>query len=77
MSDGYGSTLSQNFQLQKKNLKIIKNFNSCLVCPERWGRPSEIKLYFNKLKKLNFFPDSVMTSLKHLKTWEKLIKLNS
>ena len=60
--------------ITKKNLKIIRNFNSCLVCPERWGRPNEIKLYFNKLKKLNFFPNSVMTSLKHLKTWEKLIK---
>ena len=60
--------------ITKKNLKIIRNFNSCLVCPERWGRPSEIKLYFNKLKKLNFFPNSVMTSPKHLKTWEKLMK---
>ena len=60
--------------INKKNLKIIKKFNSCLVCPERWGRPNEIKLYFDRLKKLNFFPNSVMTSLKFLKTWEKLIK---
>ena len=60
--------------INNKNLKIIENFNSCLVCPERWGRPNEIKLYFRQLKKLNFFPNAVMTNPEYFKTWEKLIK---
>tara|TARA_Y100000590_G_scaffold470159_1_gene662401 strand:- start:4665 stop:5264 length:600 start_codon:yes stop_codon:yes gene_type:complete len=58
--------------LNNKNLKLIKKFRSCLVCPERWGRPKDIKHYFTKLKYLNFLPNAVMTSKKYFKTWEKL-----
>ena len=50
-----------------------EKFNSCLVCPERWGRPNDIKPYFKKLKKLNFLPSAVMTSFKYIKTWENLL----
>tara|TARA_B100001057_G_scaffold497213_1_gene600754 strand:- start:757 stop:1341 length:585 start_codon:yes stop_codon:yes gene_type:complete len=55
--------------LNKKNIRIIKNFKSCLVCPERWGRPNQINDYKKKMKLLNFLPDAVMTSLKHSKKW--------
>ena len=56
--------------ISKDNLNIIKNFKSCVVCPERWGRIKDIKKYKNKFKNLNFFPDAVMTSYNCLKNWK-------
>ena len=48
----------------------IKYFKSCLVCPERWKRKSDIASYKKKLRRMNFFPDAVMTSKKCIKYWE-------
>ena len=59
--------------IKNNNINLLKKFKTCLVCPERWGRPSDIKKYFNILKKNNFFPNCVMTNLKYTKVWEKLI----
>ena len=56
--------------ISKDNLNIIKNFKSCVVCPERWGRIKDIKKYKNKFINLNFLPDAVMTSYKCLKKWK-------
>ena len=56
--------------ISKDNLNIIKNFKSCVVCPERWGRIKDIKKYKNKFINLNFLPDAVMTSYKCLKNWK-------
>ena len=56
--------------INKKNLKIIKKFKSVLVCPERWGRPRDIKKYKIKLNNLKFKPHAVMTSIKYLKYWQ-------
>jgi len=55
--------------LNKKNLRIINKFKSCLVCPERWGRPNQIKNYKKKFKSLGFMPNAVMTSLKYANRW--------
>ena len=55
--------------LNKKNIKIVKNFKSCLVCPERWGRPNQIENYKKKLKSLKFLPDAIMTSEKYANKW--------
>lgn len=55
--------------LNKKNLNIIKKYKSCLVCPERWGRPLEIINFKRKMKHLNFEPNAVMTSLKYAQKW--------
>ncbi len=41
--------------LNKKNIKIIKSFKSCLVCPERWGRPNQIENYKKKTKIIKIF----------------------
>ena len=54
------------------NMKIIKRFKSCIVCPERWGREKQIKNYFYKMLKMDFMPDSVMTSKKNSLKWLKL-----
>ena len=56
--------------LAKKNIKILSNFKSCLVCPERWGRIEDINRYKKRLKKINFSPTTIMTSLKCLKYWK-------
>ncbi len=58
--------------LYPKIVKQIKGYKTCLVCPERWGRPQEIPQYISKIKKLNFKLDAVMTSMKHVPDWEKL-----
>jgi hypothetical protein len=58
--------------LNKNIVTTLKKFKSCLVCPERWGRPKDVKPYFRKMKKINFFPTSVMTAKKYFKTWEDL-----
>lgn len=47
-------------------------FNTCLVCPERWGRPEDIPRYAAQMQELNFTPTAVMTALSHAKTWENL-----
>lgn len=56
------------------NLKIIeklKPFKTCLVCPERWGRPEDISIYIQKIKGLNFHLDAIMTTLRYAEKWEK------
>ena len=55
--------------LNRINIKILSKFKSCLVCPERWGRASDIKKYKKKLIELNYIPTAVMTSLKYAKYW--------
>ncbi len=57
------------------NNRILKNlslFKTCLVCPERWGRPEDIKGYAEKMKKLSFVPDAIMTSEHEALLWKKL-----
>jgi len=64
----------KKFPLNYKNLKFIKKFKSCLVCPERWNRQRDIKKYYLLMKKLKFMPDAIMTSLGCSKIWLKLYK---
>jgi hypothetical protein len=61
------------------NLKVkstLKKFKTCLVCPERWGRPKDIQKYFNLMKRINFFPNSLMTSKNYFRKWENLLEHN-
>ncbi len=53
----------------KKEKRILKSFKKCLVCPERWGKPNQIKKYKNYFKKQNLDLDAVMTSMKYSKQW--------
>ena len=34
--------------VNKRNIKILKKYKTCIVCPERWGRPQQIKAYKKK-----------------------------
>jgi hypothetical protein len=47
----------------------LAGFQTCLVCPERWGRPQDIGAYRRKLAALNFPLSAVMTSLDHARDW--------
>ena len=52
------------------NLPILNRFKKCLVCPERWGRPSDIANYKNLMSVMGFKIDAVMTSNQYIKLWD-------
>lgn len=45
-------------------------FKLCLVCPERWGRPEDIKKYKEFMKQEGIGLDAVMTALEYAQEWE-------
>ena len=47
---------------------------TALVCPDRWGRPEDIPVYREQMKKLGFTPDIVMTSVTNIEKWESHFK---
>src|SRR3989338_2647108 len=47
-------------------------FKTCLVCPERWGRPDDIAAYGKLIKNLNFKLDAVMTAEQYVSQWQKM-----
>ncbi len=56
--------------VNKDNIKILNKFKKCLVSPDRWNRPQDIKKYIKIMKQKSFFIDCVMTSEKMVKIWE-------
>jgi len=56
--------------LDTQTIVQLKGFNTCLVCPERWGRPNDIILYRKQMQLYNFELNAVMTSLNCVKYWE-------
>lgn len=59
------SKLPINFE----NIETLNFFNSCIVCPSRWGRESDIILIKNEIRDLGFSPTCIMTELKYIKYW--------
>jgi hypothetical protein len=59
--------------LNENNISEIILLKSCLVCPERWGRPQDISTYRHKMNEMGFVPNAVMTNLKYINNWEKVI----
>jgi len=57
--------------LDAESYKKLKGagFDICLVCPERWGRPSDIAAYRGFLEKNSILPDAVMTDRKYAEKW--------
>ena len=47
----------------------LAGYQTCLVCPERWGRPQDIAAYKARLAALDFPLDAVMTSLACADKW--------
>jgi|TARA_B110000971_G_C19971822_1_gene482966 hypothetical protein len=60
----------KKFNLTNKDIEILKKFNLCLVCPERWGNAHQINYYKNFFKRNNLKIDAVMTSLEYLDKWK-------
>ncbi len=48
----------------------LSKFKTCLVCPERWGRPEDIDKYIDKMKSLGFKLDAVMTNINYADKWK-------
>ena len=57
--------------LDAKVVGQLGGFRTCLVCPERWGRPQDIPVYREQLARLSFPLDAVMTSLDQAENWTK------
>lgn len=49
----------------------LKNFKTCLVCPERWGRPHDIAAYIAQLHELHFPLTAVMTAQAYAPQWQQ------
>lgn len=49
----------------------LQGFKTCLVCPERWGRPHDIPNYIQQLRDLQFPLDAVMTTAPYADQWIK------
>jgi hypothetical protein len=52
-------------------VKALNPFRTCLVCPERWGRSEDIRLYQQKMRFIQFAPAAIMTSLLCAPLWEQ------
>lgn len=55
--------------LDSTSVGRLAGFQTCLVCPERWGRPQDIGAYRRQMAALNFSLNAVMTSLDHAGDW--------
>ncbi|OGL65169.1 hypothetical protein A3B21_00325 [Candidatus Uhrbacteria bacterium RIFCSPLOWO2_01_FULL_47_24] len=57
--------------LDEGTVEQLQGFQVGLVCPERWGRPHDIPVYIERMKRLNFRPDLVMTAAPYVELYEK------
>ena len=55
--------------LNQNSINILKHFKTCLVFPDRWERQEDITLYKEKLQKINFRLNAVMTSRDTFNKW--------
>ncbi len=49
----------------------LNGYKTCLVCPERWGRPEDIAAYKAQLVQFNYQPNAVMTARKYAEQWQR------
>lgn len=57
------------FKILPEMYEDLKNFKTCLVSPDRWGRPEEIFEYKKILMNKDFQIDAVMAEVIHLPKW--------
>ena len=57
--------------LDQETVAALQPFRTCLVCPERWGRPQDITAYRMQMLSLGFMPDAVMTSASCVDAWQQ------
>jgi hypothetical protein len=66
-------TISQ-LPLNPYIIKQLEGFKTCLVCPERWGRPEDITKYRREMLNLGFKPTAVMTNADYFDQWCSLVE---
>lgn len=57
--------------LDAKVTEQLAGFKTCLVCPERWGRPQDIPNYIDQLRALHFPLTAVMTAQAYVLQWQQ------
>jgi len=62
-------TITKN-PIERSNINILRDFKSCIVCPSRWGRESDIIDYKIQLSKFNYQMEAVMTNINLIKKWK-------
>lgn len=55
--------------LNARVVQQLSPFQTCLVCPERWGRPQDISPYRQQMRDMGFSPTAVMTALSSASHW--------
>lgn len=55
--------------IDKETINELHSMKTCLVCPERWGRPHDIAPYRQKMQLMGFEPTAVMTSMIYVQQW--------
>lgn len=55
--------------LDERAVGALNGLKTCLVCPERWGRPGDIAAYQSRMAGLGFTPTAVMTALPYVPQW--------
>jgi hypothetical protein len=59
--------------IDKETVKQLAGFRTCLVSPDRWGRPGDIPAYRAQMEEAGFKLDAVMCSEENIFDWEKKI----
>jgi len=59
-----------DFPINLNNKIVLDKFKKVLVCPERWGRISDIKTCKDKINEIGVKIDAVMTSENMVELWE-------
>lgn len=59
--------------LDKDAVTRLKPFKTCLVSPDRWGRPEDIAPYAACIKELGMRLDAVMSGQEHAAEWDRLL----
>jgi hypothetical protein len=59
--------------LDAQNVQTLSSMQTCLVCPERWGRPQDIIPYRQTMNSLGFIPSAIMTNQEYIYLWEQVI----
>lgn len=55
--------------LDPRAVEALSGLQTCLVCPERWGRRDDIPIYQAQMTGAGFTPTAVMTALRHVPDW--------
>ena len=51
-------------------VRKLADFKTCLVSPDRWGRPEDIAFYRQEIEELNLPLAAVMVGMKYTHLWE-------